>query len=309
MPKIAYIKHNFNRTTRDRVAQAVAMLAEYASQGYRITLRQLFYRFVSRGLLPNTQKNYKKLGQTISDARMAGLIDWNAIEDRTRNLMGRPHWETPAEIMSSASHSFALDKWAKQDTRLEVWIEKEALAGVFERVCGALDVPYFCCRGYTSQSEMWAGAMRMQRYIKGGQKVIVLHFGDHDPSGIDMTRDVESRIRLFLGKDQRRFVLKRIALSMKQIRKYDPPPNPTKEADSRHASYVKKYGDKCWELDALEPSVLVAMVEKHVKAACDKVRWDYDAGQEERHRRLLRAAARHWSDITKIIRKKRWLGK
>jgi hypothetical protein len=309
MPKIAYIKHHFNITTRNRVQQAREILAEYARQGYRITLRQLYYQFVSRGFLANTHKNYKKLGQTISDARLAGLIDWNAIEDRTRNLMGNAHWDSPADIMISASHSFRIDKWANQFARVEVWVEKEALVGVFERICSELDVPYFACKGYTSQSEMWHGAMRMARYAKGGQQVHILHFGDHDPSGIDMTRDVLERIKLFLGSEAKRFHLKRIALNMRQVKKYGPPPNPTKETDSRHKEYTARFGSNCWELDALEPSVLVALATRHIKALRDDARWNRDAAKEERMRRLLRAAARHWPDITKMISKKRWLGK
>src|SRR5262249_10346260 len=159
-----------------------------AAQGYNLTLRQLFYQFVSRDLIPNNVRSYKRLGSIINDARLAGLIDWSAIEDRTRNLHELPCWRTPAGIIRSCAQQYRTDLWAKQENRVEVWIEKEALAGVFERVCDELRVPFFSCRGYTSQSEMWVAGHRLKRIIDAGQRPVILHFGDHDPSGMDMTR-------------------------------------------------------------------------------------------------------------------------
>ncbi len=114
---------------------------------------------------------------------------------------------------------------------------------MFEPICEELDVPYFSCRGYTSQSEMWAAAQRLLGYIwaKQRQHVTILHFGDHDPSGIDMTRDIRERLSLFCGGEG--FAVRRIALNMDQVRQYDPPPNPAKLTDTRVDAYLRKYGD------------------------------------------------------------------
>ena len=160
-------------------------IAEYAAQGYDLTLRQLYYQFVSRDLLPNRQSEYKRLGDIINDARLAGLVDWEAIVDRTRNIRALSHWSDPASIVKAAANSFAVDKWADQPKRVEVWIEKDALVGVFEPVCEELDVPLFSCRGYTSQSEVWGAAQRLEKYLMADQEVVILHIGDHDPSGLD----------------------------------------------------------------------------------------------------------------------------
>jgi len=201
MPRIRYVAKNFSATAVGVIREANAIIAEYAAQGYDLTLRQLYYQFVSRDLLPNRQSEYKRLGDIINDARLAGLVDWEAIVDRTRNIRALPHWSDPAAIVQAAASSFAVDKWAEQPRRVEVWIEKDALVGVFEPVCEELDVPLFACRGYTSQSEVWGAAQRLERYLVACQDVVILHFGDHDPSGLDMTRDIRERLRLFLLHD------------------------------------------------------------------------------------------------------------
>lgn len=177
MPKIAYYNHTFRHETQLRIMQADDIIAEYQEAGYKLTLRQLYYQFVARDLMANSDRNYKKLGDTISRAREAGLIDWNAIEDRTRNLQANAHWDHPTEIVGACASQFQLDKWEHQPHRVEVWIEKDALVGVIERVCKRLDVAYFSCRGYTSASEMWRAGRRLARYASAGQEPIVLHLG------------------------------------------------------------------------------------------------------------------------------------
>ncbi len=251
------------------VGQANKIIAEYQAQGYQLTLRQLYYQFVARDLIANKVQKYKWLGSIVNDARLAGLISWHAIEDRTRNLQGNTHWSTPSEIINICAKQYREEKWAEQPNRIEVWIEKDALAGVIEKVCKRLDVNYFSCRGYTSQSEMWAAAQRLKRYERDGQETIILHFGDHDPSGCDMTRDIEDRLAMFGSKVE----VKRMALNMEQIDLYNPPPNPAKSTDGRYEKYVEQYGDESWELDALEPKVLEGLIEDTVLDYRDEERW------------------------------------
>lgn len=107
--------------------------------------------------------------------------------------------------------------------------------------------------------------------LDDGQDVVVLHLADHDPSGIDMTRDLESRLSLYSRSDVE---VRRIALSMDQVWQFNPPPNPAKETDKRYAEYRKLYGDKCWELDALPPERLALLVEKTIQEYVDKDRWE-----------------------------------
>ena len=298
MPKIAYKEKKLGAKRLAVIAQANKIIDEYSAQGFRLTLRQLYYQFVARDLIANNQKEYALLGSVINDGRLVGLIDWHAIEDRTRNLRAMPHWSSPKEIMRSAAHGFAVDKWATQPTRIEVWIEKDAVAGVVEGICSELDVPYFSCRGYTSQSEMWAGAMRLKQHLRNDQNTLILHFGDHDPSGKDMTRDIEERLELFMGGTE----LRRLALNMDQIDQYHPPPNPAKLSDSRANAYIAEFGDESWELDALEPRVLVELIRDTVESVRDESAWSDAVAREDEHKELLGMASQRWNDVVDFLR-------
>lgn len=294
MPTICYQDFNFRANTLKIINQANAIIEEYQRQGYDLTLRQLYYQFVSRDIIPNRQTEYKRLGSVINDGRLAGMIDWDAITDRTRNLASLAHWNTPASIIEACSLQFRYDKWDDQPNRIEVWIEKEALAGVFQRVCQDLDVPYFSCRGYTSQSEMWAASQRIIEYENAGQEPIILHFGDHDPSGIDMTRDITDRLKLFGCSVE----VKRLALNMNQIEQYNPPPNPAKDTDSRFSDYAREHGEESWELDALEPNLLSGLVRSAVSTLRDADLWEEAVTREKQARQQIRYISDNYDQIT-----------
>jgi hypothetical protein len=199
MPKIRYVSKSFREDALGTIARAEAICDAYAAQGFSLTLRQLYYQFVSRGWIANKDSEYKRLGSIINDARLAGLIDWDHLEDRTRNVRDLTHWDSPASIMRAVAAQFRYESWNDQPMRVVVMIEKDALVGVIENVCQVNDVPFFSCRGYVSQSEMWAMARRFVGWIRNGQQPIVLHLGDHDPSGLDMSEDIDTRLSLRRG--------------------------------------------------------------------------------------------------------------
>lgn len=298
MPRIAYIDKKIGGKRLAVIAQANSIIAEYQAQGFRLTLRQIYYQFVARDFIANNMREYQQLGSILNDGRLCGLIDWNAIEDRTRNVRSVAHWTSPNEIVSVCASQFAIDKWAKQSVRPEVWIEKDALAGVVEGICQELDVPYFSCRGYTSQSEMWAGAMRLKRHLENGQNTLILHFGDHDPSGKDMTRDIEERLELFMGGTE----LRRLALNMDQVEHYNPPPNPAKLTDSRANAYIAEFGDESWELDALEPAVIVDLIRTAIEGVRDEDAWQEAVEEEDTHKDLLSKASKRWSEVVELLK-------
>lgn len=266
--KICYKPMNFKDKSLYLIENVNEIVNEYKAQGYELTLRQLYYQFVARDIIPNNQKSYDNLGALVNNARLAGLVDWHAIEDRTRNVRNTFHWEDPQTLLLSAARQFDINKWAGQDEYVEVWVEKDALVGIVGRAAGIYDVPFFSCRGYVSQSEMWGAAQRIIRKLDEGHKrATIIHLGDHDPSGKDMTRDIEERISMFVSKhgySYYDFEIQRVALEMSQIRKYNPPPNPAKLTDSRCKNYIEKYGYSSWELDALEPSVLEDIITRAV---------------------------------------------
>jgi hypothetical protein len=254
---------------------------------------------VSRDLIANKQSEYKRLGGIINDARIAGMIDWDSIEDRGRNLQTVSTWDSPDEIIESAANSYKIDLWMDQPNRVEVWIEKQALEGVIQRICTSLRVPYFSCKGYVSQSELFdAGYKRFIHHLQNGQKPIIIHFGDHDPSGIDMTRDITDRISMFMGKD---IEIRRLALNYDQVEKYNPPPNPAKVTDSRFSGYQALHGDDSWELDALEPRVLVDLIEKEVIGLIDMKKWNVMKAREIEQKDSLEDISEHFEDIITFL--------
>lgn len=332
MAKLSYETKRFSAESLQTIAQANRILEEYEQAGYDLTLRQLYYQFVARDLIPNTERSYKRLGSIVNDARMAGRIDWDLLVDRTRNVRAIRHWDDPADLIANTVNSFWRDRWAAQNDYVEVWIEKDALVGVISGISNELDVPYFSCRGYTSQSEMWSAAQRLLRRVIEGKHVTIIHLGDHDPSGIDMTRDIDDRLATFIGhdyfrhmaandptwgdrdKDDRyaqaqvwfreavnRLTVNRIALTMDQINQYQPPPNPAKMSDSRAHGYVEEYGYESWELDALPPQVLTDLVREAVEGLIDQDAWDDEIEREQEGQRLLQQASEKWDEIVESL--------
>ncbi|MCI0390323.1 MAG: hypothetical protein MOB07_16355 [Acidobacteria bacterium] len=202
MPKECFIERRFSKDSAALIEKANEIIGEYTLQGFVLTLRQLYYQMVARDILPNKTQSYKRLGSILNDARYAGLVDWSALEDRTRNLTGLSHWDDPSDIIESAASSFALDKWEGQSYRPEIWVEKEALAGVVQRAANNNDLSYLSCRGYMSASEMYEAAQRIRgRRRDHGQQTVIVYLGDHDPSGLDMSEgDIPKRFEIFLEK-------------------------------------------------------------------------------------------------------------
>jgi len=299
MPKIRYRDIKFQKATLAIIALVNEVIDQYRAQGYELTLRQVYYQMVARAYIANNEREYKKLGETISNGRLCGLIDWNAIEDRTRNLRGNSHWNSPGDIVSACAQSFQYDKWAGQEFRVEVWVEKDALVGVVENACRPLDVNFFSCRGYVSQTEMWLAAQRITRRqrFKDGPPTVIIHLGDHDPSGKDMSRDIEERLNLFGAFP----IFHRIALNYDQIEEYSPPPNPTKLQDTRSSVYVSEFGYECWELDALEPSVISALIEDWVLRYRDEDKWDARVAAEQEVVSFLEKASGNWDSVTEFL--------
>lgn len=288
--KQKFIEHRFSAKTLERLEQVQTIVDEYQNQGLSLTLRQLYYQMVSRGHIPNRQSEYNKMSDLISNGRRAGLIDWNAIEDRTRGLVGYQHFKNPSDAILYAARTYGIDLLQDQDVYLECWVEKDALKDLVGRACGKYDVNYFSCRGFTSDSEIYKAGRRLKWKINAGKKVTIIHLGDHDPSGIDMSRDILERLELF-GEIPNKIDFRRIALNMDQIQKFNPPPNPAKETDTRFKSYAEKYGLTSWELDALEPSALINLIETEIKDVIDINRFEERQRLEAEQKKELKKIA------------------
>lgn len=310
MPVIQYQQTRFSPWKLTMIKRVNEIVTRYSKMGYDLTLRQVYYQFVARDLLPetwadpktgstNNEKSYKKLGDIISDARMAGLLDWYAIVDRTRSMYSVPHWNDPEHAIGDLAERYRLDKWSESDQpyRIQVWVEKDALEGVVGRTCSRLDVPYFSCRGYTSQTAMWENAQAMKELAKDDVVPVILHLGDHDPSGIDMSRDIEDRVRMFMDDYGETLIFKRLALNMDQVEKYNPPENPAKSTDSRFKKYVELHGDRSWELDALDPTVIDKLISDAIAPYRNDKLYSVPATREADERELLLEASNNWEVI------------
>lgn len=296
MSKIQYKDIAFQGKSLELIERVNSIITEYDAQGYELTLRQVYYQLVARGYIPNNERSYKNLGELINNGRLAGLIDWYAIVDRTRNLRNNSHWDSPSEVINSARYSYMLDRWEDQPNYVEVWVEKDALIGIVSQICRKLDVPHFSCRGYTSQSEMWSAAQRFIRQSHRESRTII-HLGDHDPSGIDMSRDIQDRLNMF-GAD---VFVKRVALTMEQIETFNPPPNPTKLSDARANGYIEEYGHECWELDALEPRIITDLIEGEVTALVDMELFRETERKESKDKLDIQKICERYDDVVTFL--------
>jgi hypothetical protein len=297
--KREYRDIRFQCKTMGRINQANAILQEFAAQGFTMTLRQLYYQFVARDIIENSFNNYKRLSVIVDDARLGGMIDWDHIEDRTREVRTHPSWGEPSDIIRSAASWYREDIWQGQDYRPEVWVEKAALLGVIEPVCKEYRVPYFATIGNCSQSEMHDAGQRFADQIADGLIPVVLHLADHDPGGIDMTGDIEDRLEMFACEA---IEVRRIALNMDQVELYRPPPNFTKDTDNHAAGYRERFGtDECWELDALSPTVIADLIRDELDGMIDDSLWQERKAEEKRNRIMMAKVSANWANVKKAV--------
>ncbi len=289
--KISYLRKNLGSVTLHRIDQATEIIDDFQAQGFTLTVRQIYYQFISRNLIPNEKRSYKLVANALEKGRMNGLIDWRAIEDRTRFLRGHNNWENPPEFLRDTAYRYRLDSRADQAFRIEIWIEKDALIGVIGGICSDLDIDYFSCRGYVSLSEMWNAA---QRYHYDNRTCVILHLGDHDPSGLDMTRVIRDTLSTFGCTNVE---VRRIALNMEQIEKYQPPPNYIKPLDTRSDGYVEQYGEESWELDALPPQVMADLIKEKVDELTNKAKWQRRIELQEKQKAELTDVLEDAADV------------
>lgn len=292
--KEAFVERKFSAASVGMVNRVNKILEEYRQQGYRLSLRQLYYQLVARGHIENTQRSYKNVGSLVSNARQAGLIDWEMIEDRGRETVSLSHWDNPADIIESAAHSFRINKWTDQPWHIEVMVEKDALSGVLEPVCKKLDIAITANKGYCSSSTMYEIGKRMQRRYRNQKKLCIIYLGDHDPSGIDMTRDVKERLKMY--SRLRGIEVVRLALNWEQVELWKPPENPAKDTDARYGAYVSEFGESSWELDAVEPVQLAKLVEDAVMERRDEALWKAASVREQKMINELHKFAANYGD-------------
>jgi len=254
-----------------------------------VSVRQIYYGLVSLQLINNNLNEYRRIVRIVKRGRLAGIIDFNKVVDDTRGAEKTSSWSSIEEILGAAVDQYRSDWWIDQENYIEVWLEKRALRRIFLPITDAVDVSLCIGGGYQSWSEVWEAKERYR--LRKEQQIIILYFGDLDPSGKDMPRDIKSRFDT-LGINVE---IKEIALTKDDIEQYDLPKNPTKKKDTRKKGYIEKYGIT-WsvELDALPPEILQDRIRK---AILEHV--DFDLLLEKK--RMDEASKSSWYQIINSI--------
>ena len=279
-------REEYRTTPAEVVEIALDIAREYRRAGLTLTLRQMYYQFVGRGHEGSSQKVYKRIGKILTSARLKGTFPIEFLEDRGRSC-GTGDWDTNDDDLAAAMGECktAVDnfpywylrrsRWWNQPTLVSVWVEKEALSGVFERPCSNGGVPLFACKGYPSLSALksWHDQVWATMQAQEGEKTaVILYFGDHDPDGFEIPASALRNLKIIQGLQSEHYEIQmhRLGLNMDQIEEYNPPPFPAKETSSRFQKYLDEQDtDEAWELDALEPRVLQRLIEEGIEEHFD----------------------------------------
>jgi hypothetical protein len=276
-------KLSLNKENKIRLEIVNNIIKEYTTQGYRLTLRQLYYQLVSRDIIQNNKKEYQKLSSLLVKGRMFGIVDWYAIEDRTRQPYIPYSVDDVADAIEDTISQYRLDRMKNQDVYIEVWVEKDALSGVLKRITSKYHITLVVNKGYGSASSMYDASNRIKKAIEQNKECHILYLGDFDPSGMNMVDDIKNRFKEFEAE----VIVNRIALTREQIKKYNPPPNFAKMTDPRAKAYVKEFGDKSWEVDALNPKILNELLTKEIETLIDLEKYQEILNQEIEDREIL----------------------
>lgn len=284
-----------------RYKELVPIVNQILSQyDFALTVRQIYYRLISDpyNLFPNTRSSYNGFDKILVRAREREDVDYKQIEDRTRQTIGEDKgWDSPQSYWSAVLRYFErsweeYDKemWIHQETIVEVWVEKDALAQIVSQATTPYKVLIFPSRGFSSYTKVKEAIERLEERChlndSDSKNAVILHLADHDPSGISMTSDLSNRFANY-GAD---FIsVQRIALNIDLARSLKLRPNPVKFADSRSPAYVSQFGQDCWELDAIPPDKLESIITDSIEGFVDFDIWNETTEQIDTDRRFLSA--------------------
>jgi len=233
-----------------------------------ITIRHLFYRLVGQSVIEKTELAYKLLCHHLSRWRKAGEVAWSAFSDSTRWHIQPPMFSGIADALRRTQETYRRNLWATQAHYVEVWVEKDAIAGVIDDVTSAFGVPLFVCRGFASLSSMYSASETFKEVQRDGKEVTIFHLGDYDPSGHAAADAIEKTFRETFDCSVN---FERIGILPEHIEQFSLPTRPTKQSDSRARNWR---GSECVELDSMPPSELRSLVENAVTSLIDWYEWE-----------------------------------
>lgn len=241
-----------HRSTKAEVEQRRDALFEIVSAMKPMTVRQVFYQATVRNIVEKSEAGYTKVQTDLVQMRRAGTLPYDWLADNTRWQRKPRTFYSVQQALDDTARLYRKALWADADAYVEVWLEKDALAGVVLPITAAYDVPLMVARGYASLSFLHSAA----EYINElDVPVYIYHFGDFDPSGVNAGEKIEQTLKEMAPAADITF--ERVAVTPEQITAWDLPTRPTKATDSR----AKNFGTISVELDAIEPGQLRDLVE------------------------------------------------
>jgi hypothetical protein len=277
------------RKTTDLIDAATRVLKEQ----HPMTIRQLFYQLVSRGTLPNNIKSYQLVSRIMTKAREDGRIDFDYIVDRSRPAYSPNVWADAGGYAEAVKRGYRKDYWSMQPNHVEILVEKDAIIGSIEPVTDELGVTIRVGRGFQSTTRIHEIADHLKRIEK---PITIFYLGDHDPSGVAIENDLESRLREYGAT----FRIRRLAIFKKDINAFKLPPLRIKDTDSRATSFRSEYGTDCVELDALPPEELRRRLRQAIDNLIDHNLWDRAIAVEKVELASIRTATKMWSGVSNV---------
>jgi len=253
---------------------------EILKEHHPMTVRQLFYQMVSAGLIEKTEAAYQGLVVRLcGQMREDGELPWEWIADSSRWMRKPDSYSSLQEAVRRTAETYRRDLWANQDAYVEIWCEKEALAGVLYEITEEYDVPLMVVRGFPSKDFVHGAAEAIEGRCK---PAYLYYFGDWDPSGLLIWKDVQNKIQRYApGAD---VTFERVAVTPEQVTRYSLPTRPTKREGNSHA---KHFRGKSVEVDALPPGVLQGLVRHVIEQHIDQRQLKITKRVEESEREFL----------------------
>jgi hypothetical protein len=285
------------------VTKLIDAALEILSEESPMTIRQLFYRMVSRELLVNSKLDYQRLSRFMTKAREDGRCDYDLIVDRSRPVYEKSVWKDPSGYARTVKHAYHKDYWAMQPRYCEIWAEKDAIVGSIEDLTRDLGVTLRVGRGFLSATRVNDIATHFANIEK---PKTVFYLGDQDPSGQEIEATAFEKVwRRFQQlmpwpegtkefDDSYDLSIERLAIHKSDIEIFDLPPLKIKDSDSRAAKFRKVHGKHCVELDALPPTELRRRIREAVEGQLDRQLWDRAIEIEEVELRSVTEFAEKW---------------
>ena len=247
-----------------------------------MTVRGAFYALSTRGIVPKDEGGYRSVQAQILRMRRDGILDWKFIADSTRWQRKPPTWDSHEDALEVTARTYRRNLWRSQKVRIEVWLEKDALAGIVMEATSPWDVALMVSRGSSSATFLHGSAeMATEAWEWDHIETHVFTLYDFDAGGQRAARTVERGLRQYAPHTP--IIVTHLAVNVEQIAEWSLPTRPAKKSDPE----AHKFGSLAVELDAIPPNVLIGLVENAIVGLIDDRAWEMEKAYEQSERTIL----------------------